>query len=62
MFNICMCGAQAGYQHAHDCPYPLFRGTAAQEEAWDKAREALADAQADLPGESRYAGEEGGAA
>jgi hypothetical protein len=38
--NICMCGSQAGYPHASDCPKPLFRATTAQEDAWWNEREA----------------------
>jgi hypothetical protein len=25
MINICLCGAEATYPHADDCPYPLYR-------------------------------------
>ena len=32
--NVCYCGAMAGFPHADDCPYPLFRGTPAQENKW----------------------------
>jgi hypothetical protein len=39
-FNICYCGVQAGYRHAWDCPYPLFRGSRADEDEWYEAREA----------------------
>lgn len=24
VINICACGAQAGYPHRKDCPYPYF--------------------------------------
>ncbi len=58
MFNVCMCGSAAGYPHAKDCPYPLFRGSDDALEKWDEARERLADRLADSPGESRYAGED----
>ena len=37
--NICYCGQEAGYPHATTCPYPLFRGTANQVNAWYNARE-----------------------
>ena len=37
--NICYCGQEAGYPHAATCPYPLFRATNNQEEAWYSARE-----------------------
>lgn len=39
--NICYCGAQASYPHAADCPYPLFRGSDAEGERWDRARDTL---------------------
>lgn len=40
MFNICYCGAAAGYDdHAPDCPYPLFRCGEAAENKWLAARE-----------------------
>ena len=37
--NICVCGAQPGYWHTEDCPYPLYRGTQKQIDAWQAARE-----------------------
>lgn len=43
MFNLCYCGSAAGYPHAADCPYPLFRATESEEDRWFAAREALAD-------------------
>ena len=39
--NICMCGTQASYPHAPDCPYPLFRGSQADQKAWESARQQL---------------------
>lgn len=39
--SICLCGAEAGYPHAPDCPYPLFRGSGQQENEWSAARQAL---------------------
>ena len=24
LFNLCLCGAQASYPHAAECPYPLY--------------------------------------
>lgn len=39
--NICMCGTEAGYPHRADCPYPLYRCSAAQEAAWEAARDRL---------------------
>lgn len=47
----CMCGAQAGYMHASDCPFPLFVTDAKRVEAWLKAREELRARQAWLVGE-----------
>ena len=40
MVNICYCGTQASYPHEKWCPYPLYRGSEAQEEAWVRARDA----------------------
>lgn len=43
--NICMCGYQPGdYAHRPFCPYPLFRGTEADEQAWTAAEAAVRDA------------------
>ncbi len=39
--NICMCGAQAGYMHASDCPFPLFVNDPERAAAWLEAREEL---------------------
>lgn len=39
--NLCLCGAQDGYPHYPDCPYPLFRATEAQEETWVNCYEAI---------------------
>jgi len=45
--NVCMCGAQAGFSHAGDCPYPLFRGGAASEQKWLAARDAIRERRED---------------
>ena len=37
--NICYCGAQAGYPHRDECPYPLFRATPAEEDRWELKRQ-----------------------
>lgn len=37
--NICLCGAQAGYFHKPDCPWPCYRGTDSVMGAWLVARE-----------------------
>ena len=34
--NICLCGGTPGYPHEYACPYPLYRGTQAQYEAWER--------------------------
>lgn len=39
--NICMCGAQDGYPHAEDCPYPMYKGGALKESQWLDARREL---------------------
>lgn len=38
----CMCGAQAGYPHERDCPYPLFVCGHAGAAKWEQDRAALA--------------------
>ena len=38
--NVCLCGAEARYPHAQDCPYPLYKATHAQYLAWGAARRA----------------------
>lgn len=35
--NFCQCGAEPSYPHEWFCPYPLFRGSVAQEDAWRAA-------------------------
>ena len=40
VLNICMCGTQDGYPHPVDCPYPLYRGGAAEQQRWEAARDA----------------------
>lgn len=40
--NICMCGTQAGYPHTQDCPRPLYRGSEADQEQWERERASLA--------------------
>ena len=39
MMQVCLCGAQPGYPHAHDCPYPFYRGSDTQQDIWYSARE-----------------------
>ena len=39
MFQICLCGAQPGYPHNWDCPYPLYAGkTQARVIDWETKR------------------------
>jgi len=43
--NICLCGAEAGYPHDQDCPYPLYKtthekATREQYQVWNQARKA----------------------
>lgn len=45
--NICLCGSEAGYPHAHDCPRPLFRCGEAEEARWLAERERLRRLNAD---------------
>jgi hypothetical protein len=33
-----MCGAQAGYPHDAECPFPLFRGSAERRAEWEADR------------------------
>jgi hypothetical protein len=35
--SICQCGAQSGYPHAEDCPYPYFFGDDAGVAKWEQA-------------------------
>jgi len=37
--NICQCGAQAGYPHAEDCPWPFYGRSTEQVNQWLKARD-----------------------
>ena len=39
MDQFCLCGAQPGYLHAADCPYPLFRATEQQAQQWEANRQ-----------------------
>lgn len=39
--NFCLCGAEAGYLHAADCPRPLYRCSESQQEKWERDRQAL---------------------
>mgnify|MGYP001603300692 CR=1 FL=1 len=43
MINLCMCGAEASYPHAADCPRALFNAPVGslQEETWIADRERL---------------------
>lgn len=36
---ICLCGVMAGYNHADDCPYPMFFSDEKNFIKWNKARE-----------------------
>lgn len=38
--NICICGREAGYPHAADCPRPLFRCSETEMKKWYAEREA----------------------
>lgn len=38
MDPICQCGAQAGYQHRADCPYPLYMDDPDEVAKWESAR------------------------
>lgn len=37
--NICHCGAQAGYGHAVDCPFPLYDDDPGRVQEWTEAKE-----------------------
>lgn len=45
--SICACGACSGYQHAIDCPYPMFYGSGGQMTRWCAARDLARQWQAD---------------
>ena len=47
--NICYCGAQAGYQHKDDCPFPLFRASSEVEEKWYRDQARLREGLRDFP-------------
>lgn len=38
--NICQCGAQAGFLHERDCPWPLFTDDPERVARWMEGREA----------------------
>lgn len=38
--QFCMCGAQPGYPHDPDCPYPYFGHSESEQYRWMKAKEA----------------------
>lgn len=38
MFNVCLCGIQAGYGHTRDCPYPYYGNYEPEIEKWTKQR------------------------
>jgi len=37
--NICLCGAESGYQHDECCPYPLYHAATEREQLWRDAYE-----------------------
>lgn len=42
MFSVCLCGAQAGYQHRADCPFPMYRDFPPKRVVrWAEEREAI---------------------
>ena len=41
--NICACGAEPGYIHAQDCPFPLYRGDKKIVDKWYDERKKLQD-------------------
>lgn len=41
VLNICQCGAQAGYPHKPDCPWPYFGAAPTICERWKRDRAAL---------------------
>jgi hypothetical protein len=36
--QICLCGAQSGYPHAQDCPYPMYWDRDDCTKRWEHAR------------------------
>lgn len=36
--NICQCGAQAGYKHADNCPFPCYTNELKRMNEWERAR------------------------
>ena len=45
----CLCGAEAGYPHASDCPRPLYRAGGEQAERWRVERQKVRDAEHKCP-------------
>ncbi len=41
MIQICGCGAQAGYPHHHQCPFPYFGTDPIKVARWDREWEAI---------------------
>jgi len=39
--NICACGAEPGYLHEAECPFPLYRGNIEDQNRWYKLRNEL---------------------
>lgn len=42
--NICMCGAQAGYPHKWDCPYPYYGSSERCMADWQERRNKIRQA------------------
>ena len=47
MQQFCCCGAQPGYPHAPDCPFPYFGRDPKREDEWIVARERLQEVLSD---------------
>lgn len=56
--NFCLCGAEAGYPHAADCPRPLYRCSDSQAARWHADRAALPPGDIDHDAQDRRAAAE----
>lgn len=43
--SFCMCGAQPGYRHSADCPFPYYGQDKGEMDRWQDAAEAKHEAE-----------------
>uniref|UniRef100_A0A6M3LSV6 Uncharacterized protein n=1 Tax=viral metagenome TaxID=1070528 RepID=A0A6M3LSV6_9ZZZZ len=56
--QICCCGAEVGYTHRRNCPYPLYHATDSQYDKWVAARKKISTIE-EFPGLHLRAGMSG---